>query len=87
VSDEDRFNSISSEIVRLRYTIICLAIVVVFTTITTVLLLVAITGIGPPVVQALSDVFYILLFLGIVGAIVGAVFAVAKNPIESGHSS
>ncbi len=87
MSDEERFNSISSEIVRLRYIIICLVIVVVFTTITNVSLLVAITGISPAAVQVLSGLFYILLFLGIVGVIVGAVFMIAKNPIESGHSS
>ncbi len=81
--DEERFNSISSEIVRLRYIIICLVIVPILATITNVSLLVAISGISPAAVEVLDDLLYILLFLGIVGA----VFAIARNPIESGHSS
>jgi hypothetical protein len=68
LSDEERFNSISSQIASLRYTIICLVIVVILTTITTVLLLVVIGG--PPVVQVLGNLFYIFLILAIVGSLV-----------------
>jgi hypothetical protein len=68
VSEEERFNRISSEIDSLRYTIICLVIVVIFTTITNLLLLVTIGG--PSVVQALGGLIYLFLAIAIIGALV-----------------